>query len=171
MKILFLKNKLLLIVFSLILSVTCYGQKKRESPADSSSGKIGKATITINYSSPSVKGRKIWGGLVPYNKVWRAGANEATTFNTDQNIQVEGKLLPVGKYGLFLIPGENTWVVIFNRVFDQWGAYDYDKSSDILRVEVKSKKSSSLNERLIYKINSDGFSLLWENLEVPVSIK
>ncbi|HTA63823.1 MAG TPA: DUF2911 domain-containing protein [Bacteroidia bacterium] len=171
MKQLFLKNKTLLIALSLILSVTCYGQKKRESPADSSTGKIGKATITFNYSSPSVKGRKIWGGLVPYNKVWRAGANEATTFTTDQTIHIEGQLLPAGKYGFFLIPGETKWVVIFNRVFDQWGAYDYDKDADILRVEVKPKTLPVLNERLVYKINSDGFSLIWENLEVPVLVK
>jgi len=168
---LFSKNKTLLIVLSFLLSVSCFGQKKRESPADSASGKIGKATITINYSSPSVKGRKIWGGLVPYNKVWRAGANEATTFTTDQTIHVEGKLLPAGEYGFFLIPGETTWVVIFNRVFDQWGAYDYDKNADILRVEVKPKPSSALSERLVYKINSDSFSMVWENLEVPISIK
>jgi hypothetical protein len=171
MKSFLLKNKMLLVVFSLILSVTCYGQKKKESPADSSSGKIGKATIAINYCSPSVRGRKIWGGLVPYNKVWRAGANEATTFTTDQNIQVEGKLLPAGKYGFFLIPGETAWIVIFNRIYDQWGAYDYDKSADVLRVEVKPKILSALSERLVYKINSYGFSLIWENLEISVSVK
>lgn len=171
MKKLFLKNKVILIVLSFILSVSCFAQKKRESPADSISGKIGNATITINYSSPSVKGRKIWGGLVPYKKVWRAGANEATTFKTDQTIHVEGQLLPAGEYGFFLIPNETTWVVIFNRIFDQWGAYDYDKSADILRVEVKPKTLSALNERLVYKINADGFSMIWENLEVPVSIK
>jgi hypothetical protein len=171
MKYLFFKNKTLLIVLSFILSVTCYGQKKKESPADSISGKIGDATITINYSSPSVKGRKIWGGLVPYNKVWRAGANEATTFTTDQTMHIEGQLLPAGEYGFFLIPGETKWVVIFNRVFDQWGAYDYDKNADILRVEVAPKTLPALNERLVYKINPTGFSLIWENLEVPVSVK
>ena len=171
MKHLFLKNKTFFIALSFILSVTCYGQKKIESPADSVSGQISKATITINYSSPSVKGRKIWGGLVPYNKVWRAGANEATTFTTDQTIHVEGQLLPAGEYGFFLIPGEIKWIVIFNRVFDQWGAYDYDKNADILRIEVTPKPLPALNERLIYKINPTGFSLIWENLEVPISIK
>ena len=171
MKQLLFKNKIVLILFSFILSVSCFGQKKRESPADSISGKIGNATNTINYSSPSVKGRKIWGGLVPYNKVWRAGANEATTFTTDQTIHIEGQLLPAGTYGFFLIPSETTWIVIFNRVFDQWGAYDYDKSADILRVEVKPKTLSVLSERLVYKINSDGFSMIWENIEVPVSVK
>jgi hypothetical protein len=166
-----LNSKTLLVVFSLILSVSCFAQKKRESPADSVSGKIGKAIITINYSSPSVKGRKIWDGLVPYNKVWRAGANEATTFTTDQTIHVEGQLLPAGEYGFFLIPGETKWIVIFNRIFDQWGAYDYDKDADILRVEVKPKILSTLNEHLVYKINADGFSMIWENSEVPVSVK
>src|ERR1700749_5023953 len=171
MKILFKRNQVLVAVLALLLSVACFAQKKRESPPDSATGKIGKATITINYSSPSVKGRKIWGGLVPYNKVWRSEPNEATTFKTDQNIHIEGQLLKAGEYGFFLIPGETKWVVIFNRVYDQWGAYDYDKSADILRVEVTPKTLPALNERLVYKINAAGFSLIWENLEVPVSVK
>lgn len=154
-----------------LFTAVSYGQEKRLSPPDSSIGKIGQATITINYCSPSVKGRKIWGGLVPYNKVWRAGANEATTFETDKTIHIEGQLLPPGKYGFFLIPREDKWVVIFNRIYDQWGAYDYDKSADILRVEVTPKKLSELNERLVYKITATGFSLLWDNLEVPVSVR
>src|SRR5664279_1750703 len=81
-------------------------KSKRASPPATATGKIHDATITINYSSPSVKGRVIWGGLVPYNIVWRAGANEATIFETDKAIKVEGKDLAAGKYSLFAIPGE-----------------------------------------------------------------
>ena len=84
----------------------------RPSPPATATGKAGGATITIDYSSPSVKGRKIWGGLEPYNKIWRAGANEATIFTTDKAIKVEGKSLPAGKYSLFATPGEKTWTII-----------------------------------------------------------
>jgi hypothetical protein len=90
------------------LSACAQGDKSsRPSPPATATGKVGGANITINYSSPSVKGRKIWGDLVPYGKVWRAGANEATTFETDKAITVEGKNLPAGKYSLFALPGEN----------------------------------------------------------------
>ena len=134
------------------------------------------ATITIDYSSPSVKGRKIWGGLVPYNKVWRTGANEATLFNTDKEIKVEGKRLPAGKYSLYTIPGEKEWVFIFNSQTGQWGVKDNEETSedpakDVLRVTVKPEKSSSFNERMKFEVGKAGFALLWENLKVPVSVK
>jgi hypothetical protein len=160
-----------LFMLSSFISLSGIAQKKIASPRDSVSGKIGKATVAINYGSPSVKGRTIWGDLVPYGKVWRAGANEATTFSTDQPLTVEGKQLPAGKYGFFVIPGENEWTIIFNKTAKQWGAYEYKEKDDALRVTVKPVKSSTMNERLVYKINPGGISLLWENLEVPVSIK
>jgi hypothetical protein len=159
------------LAFLLIFSLSGFAQMKAGSPRDSVSGKIGKATIAINYGSPSVKGRKIWGDLVPYGQVWRTGANEATTFKTDMPIQVGGKTLPAGTYAFFAIPGEKTWTIIFNKTAKQWGSFKYDKKDDALRVDVTPKKSASMNERLVYKINSDGISLIWENLEVPVGIK
>jgi hypothetical protein len=158
-------------VFTALLSLTGFSQKKIASPRDSVNGKIGKANIIINYGSPSVKGRVIWGDLVSYGKVWRAGANEATTFTCDQAITVEGKTLPAGSYGFFVIPSENEWTIIFNKTAIQWGDYEYKEKTDALRVMVKAKKSSSMNERLLYKVTASGISLLWENLEVPVSIK
>jgi hypothetical protein len=160
-----------LVILTLFFSLTSLGQKKMASPRDSASGKIGKASVSINYGSPSVKGRKIWGDLVPYNKVWRAGANEATVFTTNTAIMVEGKNLPAGNYGLFVIPGEKEWIIIFNKNAKQWGAYEYKEKEDALRVTVKPSKSSSLNERLVYKINATGLVLVWENLEVPISMK
>ena len=160
-----------ILFLSLVMSFTGLAQNPPASPRDSVKGKIGKATIEMNYGSPSVKGRKIWGDLVPYNKVWRAGANEATTFTTDQAIQVEGKSLAAGKYAFFVIPNENEWIIIFNKTAKQWGAYDYDKKQDALRVTVKPTKAAATTERLVYKINANSISLVWENLEVPVSIK
>jgi len=91
-------------------------KSKRPSPPDSSSGKIGAATVSINYGSPSVKGRKIWGDLVPYGKVWRFGANEPTVFTTNKDITVEGKPLKAGKYAVFAIPNENEWQLLFSSV-------------------------------------------------------
>jgi len=169
MKTFFIKSAAL-IIFS-AAGTFSFGQKKMESPRDSVSGKIGKAGVSINYGSPSVRGRKIWGELVPYDKVWRAGANEATTFTTDQPLKIEGKTLAAGKYSFFVIPNQNEWTVIFNKTVNQWGAYEYKDRDDALRVTVKPKKAGSMQERLVYKINKNNISLLWENLEVPVSIE
>src|SRR5882762_3699069 len=106
-----------------IISIMVSAQDKssRPSPPAMAIGKIGSAAITINYSSPSVKGRQIWGALVPYGKAWRAGANEATLFLTDKDIKVEGKSLPAGQYSLFAVPGEKEWSIIFNSQTGQWG--------------------------------------------------
>lgn len=166
----FLKSALVFGI-SMLLVGTSYGQKKIASPRDSATGKVGQASISMNYGSPSVKGRVIWGDLVPYNKVWRAGANEATTFTTDKDILVEGKSLAKGTYGFFVIPTEKDWIIIFNKDAKQWGAYEYKQSEDVLRVTVQPKKSPILTERLIYKVYAGGISLIWENLEVPISIK
>lgn len=151
-------------------------KSKRPSPPATATGKVMGATITINYSSPGVKGRKIWGSLVPYDKVWRAGANEATLFETDKDIKVEGKSLPAGKYSLYAIPGQNEWVIILNSKTGQWGIKDdgsttEEPASDALRVTVNPVKSSKFNERMKYVIDKNGFALEWENLRVPVSIK
>ncbi|HEX8316326.1 MAG TPA: DUF2911 domain-containing protein [Flavisolibacter sp.] len=167
-----------LLTFSFLLAMfvtaTAWGQEKA-SPAATATGKAGDATITISYSSPAVKGRKIWGELVPYNKVWRAGANGATVFETDKAIKVEGKELPAGKYSLFATPGENEWQFIFNSETGQWGVKggqaNRDAAKDVLTVTVKPTASSTMNERLLYEVTGKGFSLKWENLEVPVAIK
>ena len=161
----------------LLISVSACGQNNnRPSPPATATGKAGGANITINYSSPSVKGRKIWGELVPYNQVWRAGANEATIFTTDKDITVEGKKLPAGKYSLFALPGENEWQFIFNSETGQWGIKrtgeaNFDPAKNVLTVTAKPMKSSTMNEKLVYDITPSGFSLKWENLEVPVHIK
>lgn len=162
------------LVATMTISMNAFAQdtKKPASPPATATGKIKDANITIAYSSPSVKGRTIWGGLEAYNKVWRAGANEATTFETDKNITVQGKPLPAGKYSFFLIPKENgTWTAIFNKEPKQWGAYKYEESKDALRVDVKTKALPTTQEALVYKINNNGFTMDWDKISVPVEIK
>ncbi|MFN0254242.1 DUF2911 domain-containing protein [Pedobacter ureilyticus] len=161
-------------LFMLVVSINVMAQdaKPKASPAETATGKIGGANITINYGSPSVKGRQIWGGLEKYDKVWRAGANEATTFETDKDIKVEGKNLPAGKYSFFLIPRESgTWTAIFNKEPKQWGAYKYEEAKDALRVDVKVKPLSTTQEKLVYNITNKGFSLNWDKVSVPVAVK
>src|SRR3954467_6467967 len=115
----------LAICFSiLILSSSSWAQQdksQRASPPDSAMGTISGAHIKVTYGSPSVKGRKVWGELVPYDKAWRAGANEATIFETDKDIKVEGKELKAGKYSLCIVPNEKEWEFIFNSEIGQWG--------------------------------------------------
>ena len=163
-----------LLVAAITISASSFAQtaKPRVSPPETAIGKIGNATITIHYSSPQVKGRKIWGGLVPYDSVWRAGANEATTFETSMDIKVQGKLLPAGKYGFFLVPKENgTWVAVFNKEPNQWGAFKYDMMKDQLRVDVMPVALPAVKEMLGYNIAPTGFSLDWEMLSVPVAVE
>lgn len=148
----------------------------RPSPLSRTMQTIGFAKIEIQYGAPGVKGRKIWGGLVPYNEVWRTGANEATTLSTDKDITIEGNKIPAGKYSLFTIPTENDWTVIINKIPDQWGAYKYDQAQDLLRFNVIPKKSQHPHERMkfIFKDTKDYESILvlvWENLMIPMSVK
>ena len=173
-----MKNKLLNLSFLLacVFTLSSAWSQERASPAATATGKAGGANITINYSSPAVKGRKIWGELVPYNKVWRAGANQATTFQTDKAIKIEGKELPAGKYSLFAQPGEKEWQFIFNSETGQWGVKrtgeaNFDPAKNVLTVTAKPKAFGTMNERLVYLVDGDGFVLRWENLEVPVSVK
>ncbi len=178
MKKIFSKTLVLTLV-GLFMSSLIFAQQdksKRASPPETATGTVAGSTITINYSSPAVKGRKIWGDLVPYDKVWRLGANEATIFETSKDIMVEGKKLPAGKYSLYAIPGENQWTFIFNSKTGQWGIKNdgsttEDPANDVLRVTAKPMKSSTFNERMKFVVNGSGFTLEWENLKVPVSIK
>jgi len=147
-------------------------EKKPASPAATATGTINGSTITVNYSSPFVKGRTIWGELVPYGKVWRAGANDATTFETTKAIKVEGKDLPAGKYAFFVIPEKDgKATVIFNKEAKQWGEYKYDDKKDALRVTIKTKKTAKLVESLVYTVGKNSVTLSWENLEFPISVK
>ncbi|HVF95987.1 MAG TPA: DUF2911 domain-containing protein [Flavisolibacter sp.] len=172
-----MNNKLFMFPLALAFfaTISACAQGEKASPAATATGKVGDANITINYSSPAVKARKIWGGLVPYDKAWRAGANTATSFETDKAITVESKSLPAGKYSLFFVPGEKEWQAIFNSQTGQWGIKggeaNRDPANDVLTVTVKPAASGTMNERLLYEVTGKGFVLKWENLEVPVAIK
>lgn len=166
-------------MLTLALMVISYGiwaRQNQPSPAATAKGAINGANITIEYSSPAVKGRKIWGELVPYNAVWRAGANKATTFTTDKKIKVEGKDLAAGAYSIYAMPGAKTWKIIFNSETGQWGTSHEGVTTrvpakDVLTVEVTPVKSSAMAERLKYVVTPKGIELVWENLSVPVAIK
>jgi hypothetical protein len=139
----------------------------RPSPPQEAKAVVGDLAIAITYSSPGVKNRAIWGELVPFDKVWRTGANEATTVEVSRDCKVGGAALKAGKYSLFSIPGEKEWTLIFNTVPDQWGAYKYDEAKDALRIKVIPTQSSDFNERLKFDIKPDGkVSLSWEKLVV-----
>lgn len=103
---------------------------------------IGLTDVTITYSRPGVKGRVIFGGLVPYGQVWRTGANEATTISFSDDVTIDGKPLPKGTYSLHTIPGADEWTLIFNTVANQWGSFSYDQKKDALRVNVKPQKTA-----------------------------
>ncbi|MCS3795325.1 DUF2911 domain-containing protein [Niastella sp. OAS944] len=148
-------------------------KSKRPSPPAKVTETISNGTvITIDYSQPAVKGREIGKEIAPYGKVWRTGANEATTFEVSKDVKVEGKSLPAGKYGLFTIPNKEEWVVIFNKTPNQWGAYKYAESDDVLRVKVKPTKAPQFTERMTFNVDKSGkVSLLWGNEEVDFSVK
>jgi hypothetical protein len=132
-------------------------------------GSIEGVGVTLEYGRPNVKSRAIWGGLVPYDQVWRTGANEATTITISQNVVVEGKELTAGTYGLFTIPGESEWIVIFNKVPNQWGAMKYDEAEDALRVTVEPTEAEFV-EAMEFEIDGSEVVLRWESLAVPVTI-
>ncbi len=136
--------------------------------------RIGISDVTINYHRPMVNKRKIWGGLVPYGQVWRAGANENTTIRFTDPVTIEGKPLPAGTYGLHMIPGENEWIVIFSKNSTSWGSFTYDRSEDALRVTVKPQ-TADFHEALTYDfddVNQDSsvVMLRWEKLAVPFKV-
>lgn len=169
-----MKKQISLVVLLVALfSVATFAQKdksKRPSPPAKTEGTIDGVKITIDYSTPFVKGRKIFGGLESYGKVWRTGANEATSFEIDKNIKVEGKDLPKGKYTLYSIPGEKEWVVIFNKQTGQWGT-EYDQSNDALRVTVKTEKTSKLVEQFNIAIEGNKVVFRWENSQFAFAVK
>ncbi|MFT3947046.1 MAG: DUF2911 domain-containing protein [Agriterribacter sp.] len=164
----------LLAATMLVTSIACAQDKKPASPPATVSEKITSgATITINYSQPSVKGRTIGKDLEPLpGKVWRTGANEATVFETDKDITVEGQNLPAGKYGLFTIAGDKEWTIIFNKTWKQWGAFKYSDADDVLRVKVPVSKAPAFTETFTIKIGEDGkVSLLWGDTETDFAVK
>ncbi len=137
--------------------------------------RIGLTDITITYHRPLVNGRKIWGVLVPYGEVWRAGANENTTIEFSDPVSIEGKPLAKGIYGLHMLPTPDSWTIIFSKMSTAWGSYTYKKEEDALRVEVKPRPVTETDEALEYefeevKPDSATITLKWEKLAVPFKV-
>jgi hypothetical protein len=176
-------------------------QTPRPSQKASVMQRIGVTDVTITYSRPGVKGRQIWGdplpeqakvageatlddqnerpkgaAIVPWGHVWRAGANEATTFVVTDDVLINGQKLPAGNYSLHTIPTKNEWTIVFNGTANQWGSFNYDASKDTLRVKVKPEWMQTNQEYLVYTIDPVGedsaqVNIRWEKVSVPFTVK
>ncbi|MGE3466690.1 MAG: DUF2911 domain-containing protein [Pyrinomonadaceae bacterium] len=165
----------LLLVLAGTTFATAQLEFPRLSPKADIKQTVGDTQISITYGRPTANGRKIWGGVVPYGKVWRSGANEATVIEISRDATVNGKPLPRGKYSIHTIPGEADWTVIFNKVWDQWGSFDYDEKQDALRITAVPATDQPHSESLSYRIedvsvNSANVVLSWEELAVTFKV-
>ncbi len=173
-----MKSNFSVLIILLIFAVTYKAQSDeflpRPSPSASVSQTIGYTAITINYCRPGVKGRKILGDIVPYNKIWRTGANESTTIHFTTDVVVEENKVPAGIYSLFTIPSENDWTVILNKSYKNWGTI-YNESEDLLRLKVKSSKGN-FTERLQFsfsEITDSSVNVLldWDDFQIRFKVE
>ena len=171
-----MKNITLLFAFvpAFIFAQYNRGLIPRSSAEMSISQKVGYTKVSANWNSPSVKGRKIWGELVPYNELWRAGANSATTIEFSTPVTINNKKIEAGKYALFVIPNlHHKWTIILNKDHEQWGSYNYDSTKDVIRLDVTPKKRTSIAEDLTMNIVQHSFlhgavTLSWEFIDLCI---
>lgn len=161
----------------LIAAIISFGnlnaqEKQRKSPKVSVKENLAGINLVITYGQPSANGREIFGGLVPYGEIWRAGANEATTFSVDREVEINGQKLPQGKYALFILPKKDEqWEIIFNTEHGQWGAYKYDKNQDALRIKV-SPIENEMTEKLTYTITGEGWvKIAWDKTRIEFKVE
>jgi hypothetical protein len=173
-----MKKLLYLTAMLLACVVTSYAQPRIPGASTTQTiiQDLGLGKVTITYSRPNVKDRKIFGGLQPYGEVWRTGANSATTIEFSEDVIIEGNKVPAGKYGLFTIPGKDEWTIIINKTWKQWGAYEYKQADDLLRFTVKPITTDELFETfaiVFMDVTTRGaeLDLLWEKTVVPIRIK
>ena len=173
MRYLFSLSMMSLLLFITTSSSAQGDKSKRPSPPALVKQKIGNTEIIIDYSQPSVKGRTIGVDLEPKpGEVWRTGANEATVFEIDNDVKIEGKGLPKGKYALFTLVNGDDWTFIFNKTWKQWGAFKYNEAEDALRVKVKAVKADAFAEKMTFTIGEDGkVTLLWGDIKVGFAVK
>ena len=138
--------------------------------------KIGAARFRINYHSPAVRGRVIWGGLVPYDEVWVTGAHNATTIESDRDFIIGDKTIPAGKYAFFTIPGKEEWTAIINKNWDQHLADEYKQADDLIRMKIKPGPLDYNQERLMYDINQwsqkqGDIIVMWEKLKLVIPVR
>ncbi|MEL6141575.1 MAG: DUF2911 domain-containing protein [Bacteroidota bacterium] len=145
-----------------------------KSPRKELTGTVDGVEIVINYGSPAVNGRSIYGNLVPYGKVWRTGANEATriTFSDPVQLGDSEAIVPAGTYSFFTQPTDKeNWTIIINKDSDQWGPYDYTPDLDVVRVATTSAPAADKAERMDFSLSEDEIKLHWDDLVIPVNIK
>ncbi len=167
----------LLIFAALLVGTLCFAQQQKPplSPPGEATVKFddGKA-VTIKYSRPSMRGRKIYGGLVPFGQVWRTGANDATSLTTDTDLDIGGTTVPKGSYTIYTLPGQNNWQLIVNKQTGQWGT-EYDQKQDLARIPMKVGQLPSGLEIFTIALDKTGQSaavlkLDWENTTASVNI-
>ncbi|UCF65176.1 MAG: DUF2911 domain-containing protein [bacterium] len=167
------------VIFVLLFLVMTTGWAQldlpRLSPEASVSQTIGITKVTVDYFRPGVKNRVIWGELVPYNEIWRTGANRATLISFDSDVTIEGNKLAKGKYSFFTIPTPGEWTIIFNKNTDLWGTSGYKQEEDALRFQVKPA-AAEFTERMMFSVidlQDDAATLVlqWEKLQIPLNIK
>jgi hypothetical protein len=171
--------KALLICTSLFVSSPAFAQALQlpeDSPAATVTQTVGLTEITVAYHRPAVKGRAIWGKLVPYGEPWRAGANENTLVTVSTDVKIGGKPLRAGTYGLHMIPTAKDWTIAFSTATTAWGSFTYDPKEDALRVTVTPRATAASEERLSYRFDDPSDSkatlvLSWEKLAVPIVIE
>lgn len=164
----------LMILFS-TFAVAQQDKSKRPSPPGTAEVTLNGKKITIDYSRPSLRGRHVGQELAPYGKVWRTGANEATTLKTEANLNIGGTQVPAGTYTLYSVPSEGTWKLIINKQTGQWGT-EYDEKQDLARVDMQSSKTTSPIEQFTISFDKKGndaadLVLEWENLRLTVPVK
>ena len=159
------------LLFALVLMTFGCSSEKIASPAQTTDGRIGPVQIEINYGAPSVKGREIFGALVPYNEVWRTGANENTTISFSEPVSILGQEVPGGTYGLFTTPGRDQWMLHLNSEYEEWGAYSYNDQNNILSKTILPKKADSFQEQLLFSIDGTSVRLSWADLVLDIPIE
>jgi len=172
-------NKIIALVFTMSCFYTQTNAQEVKIPQPSSTQTFiqdfGLGKISVTYSRPNVRGRVIFGGLEPYGKVWRTGANSATVIKFTEEVRIEGKIIPAGEYGLYTIPGKDEWTVIISKGSQQWGAYSYKETDDLARFTVKpvtlKDKVETFTIQLVdvYQTTAN-LQLAWENTSVSVNI-
>ncbi len=171
-------RKTVIAALVLLTATVAFAQQAPRSPRPSPKASlmqvVGLTDININYNRPGVKGRQIWGELVPYDKVWRTGANEATTIELSDEVWINGNKLAKGLYSIHTIPTASEWTVIFNSVAEQWGSYSYDAAKDALRIQVKPETADH-REWMSFEIpemttDTAKIVLRWEKIAVPFTV-
>jgi hypothetical protein len=164
------KASMLITLVALVFSLSALAQdKKPASPLAKAEGSIDGVKVTVDYSQPSARGRKMLGGINPFGEVWRTGANDVSAIEFASDVKVEGKALPKGKYGLFTIPGEKEWVIIFSKQ-NSGSPFDYSDKKDALRVNVKPGKADAFVETFTIAVEKNSVVLKWENTAVAFKV-